>query len=181
MSLWVVKDIGNYVGKFIESDITNFVGVWREYLRVWASILLEGPLKRSMKLRKIAARWCWVNFKYEGIPTFCFICGMVGHGEKFCAKLFDTPLDKFEKPYGSWMPADPRRRSHTIGSIWLRMGGATSVNSTVTDNGDESVTKIEANVIMNEEKSGITIKGDRQDKAVDAGEIQGVISDTNNC
>lgn len=124
MSQKVVKDIADYVGGFTESDANNFVRVWREYIRVRVSIPLDKPLKRRMKLRKSAASYCWVNFKYEDIPTFCFICEFVGHGEKFCSKLFDTPTDKIEKPYGSWMRADPRRRSHTIGSKWLRMGGA---------------------------------------------------------
>ncbi|XP_074352285.1 uncharacterized protein LOC141691445 [Apium graveolens] len=34
ISLRVVKDIGDYVGTFLESDANNFVGVWREYLRI---------------------------------------------------------------------------------------------------------------------------------------------------
>lgn len=89
MSLRVVTDVGNYIGKFIESDTNNFVGVWHEYLRIRVSIPLDIPIKRRMKLKKSAENWCWVNFKYEAIPTFCFICGMIGHGEKFCEKLFE--------------------------------------------------------------------------------------------
>lgn len=50
---------------------------------------------------------------------------MVGHGEKFCEKVFETPLDKIEKPYGVWMKAEPRRKNHTIGAKWLRQGGRT--------------------------------------------------------
>lgn len=89
MSLRVVTDVGNYIGKFMESDTNNFVGVWHEYLRIRVSIPLDIPIKRRMKLKKSAENWCWVNFKYEAIPTFCFICGMIGHGEKFCEKLFE--------------------------------------------------------------------------------------------
>ncbi|KAK1396024.1 hypothetical protein POM88_005887 [Heracleum sosnowskyi] len=129
-----------------------------------------------MKLRKNATTWCWVNFKYEGIPAFCFICGMVGHSDKFCAKLFDTPLDKIEKPYGIWMRADPRRRSHTIDSKWLRMGGATQASDTVIDNSGNSVTEIGANVITVGEKSGITTVGDRTDNVGKKGENQGALS-----
>ncbi|KAK1383264.1 hypothetical protein POM88_020999 [Heracleum sosnowskyi] len=46
-----------------------------------------------------------------------------GKSEKFCDKLFDTPLEQLEKPYGVWMRADSRRKTHTIGSKWLRQGG----------------------------------------------------------
>lgn len=75
-----------------------------------------------MKLRKSEEIWCWVNFKYEAVPTFCFICGLMGHNEKFCDKIFDTPIENIEKPYGIWMKAEPRRRNSTIGSKWLRQG-----------------------------------------------------------
>lgn len=63
-----------------------------------------------MKLKKSAKEWCWVNFKYESIPTFCFICGMIGHGERFCEKVFDTDIDKIEKPYGPWLRAESRKK-----------------------------------------------------------------------
>ncbi|XP_074343131.1 uncharacterized protein LOC141680958 [Apium graveolens] len=116
MSQRVVRDIGDYIGTFVESDAKNFIGVWREYMRVRVIISIDNLLKRTMKLKKNAANWCWVNIKYEGIPTFCFICGLLGHSDKFCAKLFDTPEKLIEKPYGSWMPAEPHRRNHTIGS-----------------------------------------------------------------
>lgn len=79
--------VGNYVGKFVESDANDFVGVWRDFLRVCVSIPLDKPLKWRMKLRKSESNWCWVNFKYEGIPTFCFICGMAGHSDKLCKKI----------------------------------------------------------------------------------------------
>lgn len=100
MSQRVVMDIGNYLGHFIESDGNNFTGVWREYLRVRVSIDLNVSLKRRMKLRKNADLWCWVNFKYEGVPTFCFICGLIGHSDKLCEKLFETSEGIMKKPYG---------------------------------------------------------------------------------
>lgn len=76
-----------------------------------------------MKIRKSESNWCWVNFIYEDAPPFCFICGMIGYGEKLCEKLFDTPTEMIEKPYGSWMQGEPRRRSHFIGDKWLQPGG----------------------------------------------------------
>lgn len=66
-----------------------------------------------------------MNFKYEDVPTFGFICGLIGHSD---AKLFDVQGEDIEKPYGSWMRADPKRRSHTMGNKWLRSGGAFPVN-----------------------------------------------------
>lgn len=120
MSQRVVVDVGNYIGNFVESDNNNFVGVWREYLRVRVTIDLNKPLKRRMELRKSQDVWCWVNFRYEGVPTFCFIYGMIGHGEKFCEKMFDATMEEIEKPYGVWMKAEPRCRTHTMGAKWLQ-------------------------------------------------------------
>ena len=120
MSLRVATDVGNYIGKFIENDSNNFTGVWRDYLRIRVTLPLDVPIKRRMKLKKTEENWCWVNFKYEAIPTFCFICGMVGHGDKFCERLFDNPGGNVQKAYGSWLRAEPRRKTHTVGSRWLR-------------------------------------------------------------
>lgn len=93
MSQRVMKDISNHIGRFIESDINNFTGLLRDYLRVRVSFSLEASLKRRMKLKKNEDQCCWVNFKYEGAPIFCFICGMIGHSDKFCEKLFETPME----------------------------------------------------------------------------------------
>lgn len=102
----------------------------------------------------------WVNFKYEGVPTFCFICGMISHSEKFCERIFDTPLDKIEKPYGVWMKAEPRRRYQTIGSKWLRQGRriptSTPMNETMENNRRVGIVD-DAEGDYNTEKSGMQV------------------------
>lgn len=150
MSQRVVQDVGNYIGKFIEFDGNNFVGVWREYLRVRVTIDLKSPLKRQMKLRKSQTVWTWVNFKYKGIPTFCFICGMIGHGEKFCERLFETSAEEIEKPYGVRMKAKPRRCNHTMSSKWLRQGGKNPVSFPADTEGDEGMKVVATNYAINE-------------------------------
>lgn len=136
MSLRVVMDVGNYIGTFVESNTNNFVGVWRDFLRVRVTIDIDKPLQRRMKLRKSEKQWCWAKFKYEGVPTFCFICGLIGHSEKFCARIFDIPIETIEKSYGSWMRAEPKRRNHTIGTKWLRQGSSFPAEVQAAEGGD---------------------------------------------
>ncbi|XP_060972376.1 uncharacterized protein LOC133038294 [Cannabis sativa] len=88
MTLSVVIALGNYIGSFVESNPNNFVGVWRDYLRVRVQINVGKPIKRRMKISNEDSSWYWVNMKYERLPTFCFICGIIGHSEKFCPRLF---------------------------------------------------------------------------------------------
>lgn len=57
MSQRVVQDIWNYIGEYVEAYTNNFIGVWREYLRVRVSIPLDKPLKRRMKLKKSEENW----------------------------------------------------------------------------------------------------------------------------
>lgn len=54
-----------------------------------------------MKLKKDNGEWVKVDFRYERLPTFCFICGMLGHGEKFCHKRVQDWDAKAKKPYNS--------------------------------------------------------------------------------
>ncbi|KAK1353529.1 hypothetical protein POM88_051894 [Heracleum sosnowskyi] len=60
-----------------------------------------------------------------------------GHSDKFCERLFDTPAEQIERPYGAWMKVEHRRKTHTIGSKWLRQGGV-SVQSPAADNGSNN-------------------------------------------
>lgn len=34
--------------------------------------------------------WSLIQFKYERLPTFCFRCGMIDYGERFCKRAFEN-------------------------------------------------------------------------------------------
>ncbi|XP_062104125.1 uncharacterized protein LOC133815285 [Humulus lupulus] len=120
MSERMVRDIGNRIGDFVESDLNNFNGVWRDYMRIRVLLNVDLPVKRKMNIKNQNGQICCVQFKYEDLTTFCFICGILGHSERFCEKIFDTPQHLLVKLYGLGIKAAPRRRNHTIGSQWLR-------------------------------------------------------------
>lgn len=93
-----------------------------------------------MKIKMTGNDWFWVNFQYENVPNFCFICGVMGHTERFCSQLFEKPEQDIVKPYGAWLRAPFRRHVKPIGSKWLHNGDSSnSSNSQVQshDNPDE--------------------------------------------
>lgn len=69
---------------------------------------LNKPLKRRMKIRKTCNEWIWIAFKYENVSTFCLICEILGHSEKYCSQLFEKPENEIVKSYGIWMRAPLR-------------------------------------------------------------------------
>uniref|UniRef100_A0A803Q8T4 DUF4283 domain-containing protein n=1 Tax=Cannabis sativa TaxID=3483 RepID=A0A803Q8T4_CANSA len=113
------RNVGNYTGSFVKSDPKNFMGIWRDYLHIRFTVNIEQPLKIRIKLKRTNGKWLWCQFKYEFVSIFCFICGIIGHSEKFSHKLFEVPLKQIEKLYGLWMMAEPRRRKKKIGAQWL--------------------------------------------------------------
>lgn len=62
----------------------------------------------------------WSTFKYKNSSTFFFICGLLGHSEKYCARFFDTPESKIVKPYVVWIRTPLKRHTKLIDKKWLR-------------------------------------------------------------
>ncbi|XP_062094341.1 uncharacterized protein LOC133800401 [Humulus lupulus] len=120
MSDRVLKACGDFIGMFILSCPKNYTGIWREFLRVRVRINIDQPLKRRMKIQYSKGDFFWAEFKYERLPTFCFICGVLGHSEKFCIKLFAEEPENIVRPYGLFMHAPDRRQGKQIGARWLR-------------------------------------------------------------
>lgn len=87
------KHLGNFIGAFLEYDPNNNSGVWRMYMRIKVQVDVRIPLKQEKKVKKAGGDWRTVCFKYERLSTFCFLCGLLGHSDKFCAKLFEMEED----------------------------------------------------------------------------------------
>ena len=46
----------------------------------------------------------WVHYKYERLPTFCFLCGIMGHDDKHCQAYPDR--QNATPQYGDWLRAN---------------------------------------------------------------------------
>uniref|UniRef100_A0A803PDL7 Reverse transcriptase domain-containing protein n=1 Tax=Cannabis sativa TaxID=3483 RepID=A0A803PDL7_CANSA len=123
MTATFVENIGNILGSFVETDPKNFIGVWRDYLRVRVTFNIDKPLRRRLQCTKTDGTVFWVSFKYERVPTFCYICGLIGHSERFCRRLYHEPIETITKPYGELMRAKFQKHNQNIGSRWLRTKG----------------------------------------------------------
>ena len=72
-------------------------------MRVRVDLPIEKPLRRDGYVTNMDGERCWVSFKYERLPTFCFTCRKIGHDDKHCGiEIEKQPL---ERQYGEWMRA----------------------------------------------------------------------------
>ena len=46
----------------------------------------------------------WVSFKYERLPTFCFLSGILGHDEWHCSG--NSNNSEVDRQYGDWLRAN---------------------------------------------------------------------------
>lgn len=103
--------LGNSLGTFVEVDNKegNRMG---KFLRLKAIVDLRKPLKRGTMV-KYQGKDLRIFFKYERLPTFCFLCGQIGHQIKDCEAMegkdetdFED-IDEKELPFGKWLRASP--------------------------------------------------------------------------
>ncbi|XP_058757456.1 uncharacterized protein LOC131630719 [Vicia villosa] len=110
----MARKLGGILGKFEEMDTKEANRIDR-FLRLKVTIDLKMPLKRGTVVR-FKDKNLRVFFKYERLPTFCFVCGRLGHQLKDCESTGDLGDEGFEDIkendllYGQWIRASPLPR-----------------------------------------------------------------------
>lgn len=112
--------LGNFIGRFLEYDGSNKGAVWKTYMHIRVEVDVLVPLKRKKKLKLGNSRSAVVNFKYEKLRTFCFLCGMLDHTESRCEKLFNAVDRIVEKGWGPELKAPDRFGRVLDGDRWLK-------------------------------------------------------------
>jgi hypothetical protein len=112
MSKGVGFKIGESMGKVEEVAIAADDVGWGKYLRVRVAINLYKPLERGRRL-KLAGTECWVPFRYEKLPVFCYRCGRIIHTKTGCSVLVSKKHDE-KTGWGPWIRAEELN----CGSAW---------------------------------------------------------------
>ncbi|GAU32101.1 hypothetical protein TSUD_358070 [Trifolium subterraneum] len=112
--------LSNFIGKFVEYDQNNKSSFWRQYMRVKVRMDVHQPLKKDTRVKNIAGEWCTVNFKYEKLGIFCFVCGIMGHTERRCAVRYDMEVDNGIRGWSSEIRAELRKQGGRQTSRWLQ-------------------------------------------------------------
>ena len=74
-----------------------------KFLRIRVEVPIDKPLHRGGYVKKEEGGRYWVDFRYERLPTFCYICGILGHDEKHCQA---SPMEQLSgRQYGEWLKA----------------------------------------------------------------------------
>jgi 14-3-3 protein epsilon len=120
--------LANYIGVLLEYDKNNNLSFWRQYMRIRVKIDVRMPLKKDAKVMDMEGKWCTVKFKYEKLGTFCFVCGVMGHGENKCEVRFSMEQDDGTREWSAEIRADSRRQGGRIASRWLKEEGGSRVD-----------------------------------------------------
>lgn len=90
-------------------------------MRVRVQIDVRNPIKKTMNIRRPGGSYIQVSFRYERLGIFCFYCGILGHSDKFCLKLWQNRGQTTELfAYGPWLRAE-RRSVVMAGAWWLKL------------------------------------------------------------
>lgn len=107
------RQLGNKIGVFIKVDLDEASNGWRDYLRIRVKLDVEKPLTRVVYILLGDGKREAFRVKYERLPKFCAVCGLLGHGESECG---DGVHNKKALQYGDWLIANLERKGKIKGS-----------------------------------------------------------------
>lgn len=94
-----------------DDNTDDFVG---NDLRFKATIDILKPLLRGVTIG-LAGNHLWIHIKYESLPTYCYLCGTIGHMQKQFVVSGPQTFKRLEDiPYGPMIRASPFKRSRSF-------------------------------------------------------------------
>ncbi|PPR85315.1 hypothetical protein GOBAR_AA35374 [Gossypium barbadense] len=135
MDRQLVVAVGNAIGELVAIDWKDRNGAWTEFMRLKVKIDISKPLRRIVKLVSRYGGETIEVIKYERLPDFCYMCGLIGHTFKNCKDNREgAGINDSNAQYGSWMRApfvNPNQERN------MRRNGVEIVKTTITANEDK--------------------------------------------
>ena len=75
-----------------------------KFMRVRVDLPINRPLRRGGNIVNPEGEKFWVSFKYERLPAFCFLCGILWHDERHCSR--NSNNSEAHRQYGDWLRAN---------------------------------------------------------------------------
>ncbi|KAM2065050.1 hypothetical protein EV1_027856 [Malus domestica] len=84
MTQAVAESIGGLMGVVCRVDISGSRDCIGRFLREKINFNVREPLMRGTFVNFPDDGKIWVDFKYEALPKYCLVCGMLGHATRIC-------------------------------------------------------------------------------------------------
>ncbi|KAK5802896.1 hypothetical protein PVK06_030525 [Gossypium arboreum] len=84
MDRQMAVDVGNALGELVAIDWKDRFGGWTEFIRIKVTIDILKPLRRVVRIADKDGGEKIGVIKYERLPNFCYVCGLIGHTLKTC-------------------------------------------------------------------------------------------------
>lgn len=111
MTATYAKAMAKKLGALVAFDPSlDFFG---KYIRMKVEMNISKPLKRGLAV-VVGGEQLWLPLKYEGLPLFCYNCGMIGHTFKACEGIDHLEEHNPQKlPFGPDIKASPLKKIHS--------------------------------------------------------------------
>ncbi|MFQ6619423.1 hypothetical protein Gotur_001338 [Gossypium turneri] len=97
-------EVGTAIGEVLAIDWRDRDGGWTEYMRIRINIDINKPLRRVVHFTNHGGEEFVCSIRYEKLPRFCYICGLIGHTTQKCKEQKNSNESQgniFQ--YGKWL------------------------------------------------------------------------------
>lgn len=130
MSEGMARQLGNFIGRFLEYDTTIVTRGIKKFMRVRVCLNVRSPLKRRKFILYGQNNSTNATFQYEKLSLLCFMCERLEHGDSFCLLRLTTGAQEMTLGCDLSIRAPPKRTMQNE-RRWLRAEPKNMVKSGV--------------------------------------------------